>query len=159
MYGSAASVLHLAGLPGDVDDAVQDAMISIMKTPPTGPVNWEALLVAAAKRKGIDRVRSAHHRHSGGPLDEEPYDQPDSVDVAEEAITAAERPEVIARVRAAFDRLDERHQHVLIERLINARPRNSVAADLDVSPGRISQIVDEGLQALRDTLQREEVIT
>ncbi|HEY0227397.1 MAG TPA: sigma factor-like helix-turn-helix DNA-binding protein, partial [Mycobacterium sp.] len=120
--------------------------------------NWEALLVVAAKRKAIDRVRSAHHRHSGGPLDQDHHDQSDGADVAEEAIAAMDRPQIIARVREALDQLDEVHRRVLIERLVIGRLRKLVAADLGVSPGRISQILDEGLQSLRDILQEPEVI-
>ena len=32
MYGAAAAVLHPAGLPDDVDDAVQDAVLSIWES-------------------------------------------------------------------------------------------------------------------------------
>lgn len=41
-------------------DAVQEAMVSLMKAPPTEPPrSWEALLVATSKRRALDIVRSA----------------------------------------------------------------------------------------------------
>jgi DNA-directed RNA polymerase specialized sigma24 family protein len=59
MYRVAASVLRGAGLVNFAADAVQDAIVSMMTSPPSGVRNWEAFMVAAAKRKAFDRCRSA----------------------------------------------------------------------------------------------------
>ncbi len=58
MHRVAASVLREAGRASEASDAVSDAMVSIMASP-RDVRNWEAFLVTAAKRKALDRVRSA----------------------------------------------------------------------------------------------------
>jgi RNA polymerase sigma-70 factor (ECF subfamily) len=85
MHQVAASVLREAGLASQAGDAVHDAMVSIMSSPPNNIRNWEAFLVTAAKRKALDRIRSADARHTGSGLPEEALNrEDDGVDIAEE---------------------------------------------------------------------------
>ena len=89
MYRIAARVLREAGLAESAEDAVMDAMTSLMNSPPTETVrNWEAVLVTAAKRKALDLLRSAAIQHRGPQLDET-HDTNDrtSVDIAEDSAT------------------------------------------------------------------------
>ncbi|MDK6499285.1 sigma factor, partial [Escherichia coli] len=53
MHTVAASVLREAGRASEAEDAVQDAIVSIMASPPENVRNWEAFLVTAAKRKAL----------------------------------------------------------------------------------------------------------
>ena len=60
MYGVAYEVLRGSGRVDLAGDAVQEAMVSLMKSPPRElPRSWEALLVVTAKRRALDIVGSA----------------------------------------------------------------------------------------------------
>jgi RNA polymerase sigma-70 factor (ECF subfamily) len=84
MHKVAASVLHEAGLASEAGDVVNDAIVSIIASPPTEVRNWEAFLVTAAKRKALDRIRSAEVRHSGPGFVASRHDQVDDTDIAED---------------------------------------------------------------------------
>ena len=51
MHKVAASVLREAGRADEAGDAVQDAIVSVLASPPGKVANWEAFLVTAAKRR------------------------------------------------------------------------------------------------------------
>ena len=53
--------------------------------------------------------------------------------------------------------LDDRHRKVAWEYVALERPRAEVAADLGVTPGRVSQMAKRALEHLRDAMSREEV--
>ncbi|MEH3138815.1 MAG: sigma factor [Mycobacterium kyogaense] len=57
MYKVAASVLRDQGLQSQAADAVSEAIVSILASPPENVANWEAFLVTAAKRKALDIIR------------------------------------------------------------------------------------------------------
>jgi RNA polymerase sigma factor (sigma-70 family) len=155
MHHVAAAVLREAGLADQANDAVQDAIESIISSPPSEVQNWEAFLVTAAKRKGLDRLRSATVRHAGPRLTEE-HDRPDDVDVADDAANAVDRSRRASHVWDALAVLDERHRKAVWLRVACERPRDEVAAALDVTPGRISQMVKRGLEQLHEAISREE---
>ena len=71
MYRVASRVLREVGLADRAEDGVQDTMVSLMKAPPVGVGNWEAVLVTTAKRRALDILHSAAIRHSGPQLGEE----------------------------------------------------------------------------------------
>src|SRR5690606_23579267 len=104
MYGTARAVLRQKGLVDLADDAVQAAMMSVMKRPPTGEVrSWEAVLVDAAKKRALDIVGSAPVRRS--------------TELTEEAVARAEslagqdateqRLDRVAAAKAVIARLDD----------------------------------------------------
>ena len=136
MYGVAYEVLRGSGRWDLAADAVQEAMVSLMKAPPSEPPrSWEALLVVTATRRALDIVRSAAVVRG--------------VEYAEEYVAggaapdedgALERLEHMARARAAIVRLDAQEHYVLAQYIVLDRPRDEVAAELGVTPGRISQI-------------------
>lgn len=157
LHRVAAAVLRDAGLADQAGDAVGDAIVSIMSSPPKGNIrNWEAFLVTAVKRKALDRVRSAGIRHRGPELAEE-HDRHDSTDLAEEVAEAVDRRSLAARAYDALAVLDERHRKVAWDYLALERPRGVVASELGVTPARVSQMAAEALHELRKTLAWEEV--
>lgn len=158
LHRVAASVLRDRGLTDHANDVVQDAFLSIMTSPPKAEVrNWEAFLVTAVKRKAIDRLRSAEVKHAGPELAEE-HDQADVTDIADEATETVDRRRLAAKAYDALAVLDERQRKVAWDYLALERPRAQVAAELEVTPARVSQIAAEVVIRLREEMDREEVI-
>ncbi|MBK6885378.1 MAG: hypothetical protein IPH03_02300 [Tetrasphaera sp.] len=61
---------------------------------------------------------------------------------------------------SAWDKLsvlDDRHRRVAWEYVAKGRPRQEVAAELGVSPARISQMATRALRDLREALEQEGV--
>jgi RNA polymerase sigma factor (sigma-70 family) len=156
MHKVAASVLREAGLASEAGDAVQDAIVSIMASPPTNVQNWEAFLVTAAKRKALDRIRSADVRHAGPALIESRHDRPDDTDIAEDVAADLDRKQSAAVAWDCLSILDDRHRKVVWETLALGRPRNEVAAELGVSPPRVSQMTTRALTLLREEMNKRE---
>lgn len=155
MYRVAASVLRGTGREHEVEDAVSDAITSLIASPPKDVENWEAFLVAVTKRKAIDRLRSAHVRHAGGPL--MPQDErPDGADIAEQVADEVDRARAAARAWECLAVLDARDRTVVISIAVEGRPGKDVAKDLGVTPGRVSQILTKSLQQLKDEMGRRE---
>ena len=136
MYGVAYEVLRGSGRVDLAADAVQEAMVSLIKAPPAEPPrSWEALLVATSKRRALDIVRSAAVVR--GMEYSEEYVPGASVPEEDDAM---ERLEKMARARPAIARLDAQEHYVLAQYIVLDRPRGDVAAELGVTPARISQI-------------------
>ena len=97
------------------EDAVQEAVISLWRKPPTDVENWEAIFVQAVKWKVYDMLKSSVRMHEhlvldeGTPLDAE--HGPDDL-ALDPAVAAAE----IARVRAAWGDVDLCPHDVRVER-------------------------------------------
>ena len=156
MHKVAASVLHEVGHASESGAAVHDAIISIMASPPQNVRNWEAFLITATKRKALDRVRSAAVRHAGPEFAEAIHDRPDDSDIAEDVADAIDRQELARHVWDCLSVLDERHRKVVWETVALERPRSEVAAELKVSPARVSQMTTRSLVLLREEMRRRE---
>jgi RNA polymerase sigma factor (sigma-70 family) len=156
MYKVAASVLRDAGLASQAEDAVQDAIVSIMASPPNNVRNWEAFLVTAAKRKALDLIKSAAVRHAGPEFTESAHDRIDGVDIAEDVADDLDRKERAATAWDCQSILDARHRKVVWDIAALERSRNDVASELDVSPGRVSQMLTRALADLQQEINRRE---
>lgn len=156
LHKVAASVLRDAGRASEAEDAVQDAIVSIMASPPENVRNWEAFLVTAAKRKALDRIRSAEVRHAGPEFVEAVHDRADDSDLAEDVAEAIDQQEQAGRAWACLAILDERHRKVVWETAALGRPRSEVAAEMNVSPARVSQMATRSLALLREEMHRRE---
>ncbi|MFG6476920.1 sigma-70 family RNA polymerase sigma factor [Microbacterium sp. P06] len=149
MYGVAYEVLRGSGRVDLADDAVQEAMVSLMKSPPKEtPRSWEAMLVATAKRRALDIIRSAAMVR-GVEFAEEflPGEVPSGED------ETLERLEKMARARPVIARLDPQAHTVLAQYIVLDRPRAEVAAELGVTPARISQIATKVLAEINAAVQ------
>ena len=156
MYRVAAGVLREAGRESEAEDAVSDAIVSLLASPPTGVANWEAFLVTAAKRKALDRLRSAEVRHAGPDLDTSVHDRSDGFDLADEVATDIDRQRRAAVAWDALAVLETRHRKVVWEIAGLGRKRAEVAADLGVTPARVSQMMTRALEDLRGEMRRKE---
>lgn len=159
MYKVAAAVLREVGRASEAADAVNDAIVSIMTSPPREVRNWEAFLVTAAKRKALDRVRSADVRHAGAEFVESIHDRADNTDVAEDVADALDRKERAALAWDCLSGLDERHRKAVWETVALERPRSEVAAELGVSPARVSQMRTRALAILREEASRRKGVS
>jgi RNA polymerase sigma factor (sigma-70 family) len=156
MYRVAARVLRNAGREAEAADAVMAAMESLMKSPPRNVTNWEAMLVKTTKRRALDLLRSASVRHTGRELEPE-SDAPDQTDVAAEVVELVDLRRGGAYVWDALASLDERHRKVVWEYVALGRPRQDVAAELGVTPARVSQMATKALRILREELEKKGV--
>ena len=156
MHKVAASLLREAGLESHARDAVQDAIVSIMASPPQNVQNWEAFLVLAVKRKAIDRIRSADARHAGPELDESVHDYVDDrVDVADQVAEAIDCSRRAGFAWDALSVLDDRQRKVVLDITALERSRGDVAAELGVTPGRVSQIMKQALALLEEEMTEQ----
>lgn len=158
MHKVAASVLREVGRASQAADAVHDAIISIMASPPQphSVRNWEAFLITAAKRKALDRIRSAEVRHTGPEFVEATHDRADDSDLAEDVADAIDRQKRARQACDCLSVLDERHRRAVWETVALERPRSEVAAELNVSPARVSQMTTRSLALLREEIRRRE---
>jgi len=155
MYRAAASELRGAGLADLAGDAVQDAIVSIMTAPPHDVRNWEAILVNAAKWKARDRVKSAAVSHAGPELSHH-HDRADGTDLAEDVVDDLEVQRLSAVARESLSVLDERHRKAVWDFAALNRPRSDIAAELGVTPGRVSQMTKKALGLLQEEINRRE---
>lgn len=156
MHKVAASVLREAGRASEADDAVHDAIVSIMASPPENVRNWEAFLVTAAKRKALDRIRSAEVRHAGPEFVEASHDRADDSDLGEDVADAIDQQERAGHAWDCLSVLDERHRKAVWETTALGRPRSEVAMELSVTPARVSQMTTRSLAVLREEMRRRE---
>lgn len=156
MHGVAASVLRKAGRASEAEDAVQDAIVSIMASPPEDVRNWEAFLVTATKRKALDRIGSAAVRHAGPEFVEAVHDRADDSDLAEDVAKAIDQQERAGHAWGCLAILDERHRKAVWETAAMGQPRSAVAAEMNVSPARVSQMSTRSLALLREEMRRRE---
>ncbi|WP_245702841.1 sigma-70 family RNA polymerase sigma factor [Arthrobacter subterraneus] len=156
MHKVAASVLREAGRASEADDAVHDAIVSIMASPPENVRNWEAFLVTAAKRKALDRIRSAEVRHAGPEFVEASHDRADDSDLGEDVADAIDQQERAGHAWDCLSVLDERHRKAVWETTALGRPRSEVAMELSVTPARVSQMTTRSLALLREEMRRRE---
>lgn len=157
MHRVARRVLRDTGLESEADDVVSAVITSILQNRPTGVEKWEAFLVRATRNRAIDKLRSAAVKHAGPELGPE-HDLPDDHDLGEDVADLIDAQSRAHRVRASVASLDPRLQTVAWEYIGKERPRQEIAAELGVSPGRISQMAKQVLELLRETISREEVL-
>lgn len=154
MHKAAKRMLRGAGLVDLSGDAVQDAIESLIKSPPQEAVeNWQSLMVVAAKRKALDRLKSAAVRHAGPELSDVHHHSTEP-DISDDVSEDIDRQREAARARDALKTLTERDREVVVRRAVLEHPRDQVAADLGVSPARISQITKAALEQLRETMEK-----
>lgn len=172
----AAQELRSAGLTAQAEDVVAKAVEDLLKKPPKDVDNWDALIVNAIKFRAKDLLKSAAVRHAdhgragdgagdGAGDDEDAHDRrletgrPVTLGTYQDfdPVEASERATIAQAVRAAVGRLDPPADEIVRRIKLEDEPAKDVAADLDKSPGRISQILKQALQQLADDSNLMEV--
>lgn len=144
--------LHGSGLQADAQDVVSTAVLSLMEHPAGEVTNWRALLIDVVNKKALDHMRSAWaRRHDGRSPD------PDQVD--DERFEIADLEDTIdmgAAMETATDALNSLpkiHHTVARECIWHERKQSEVAAELGISQPRVSQVLKEAKEMIREKLQ------
>lgn len=157
MYKVAKRELKNAGRPADeAQDVVMAAMESLMKAPPKGVINWEAMMVRTTQWRAKDFLKSAAVRHSSS-ADLADHDEASPATVEDDVAEAVDRQRAAAVAWGKLALLEKRHRMVAEEYIAKERPRDEVAAELGVSPARVSQMATESLRQLREAIEMEGV--
>ena len=156
MFRVAARTLRGAGRAAEAEDVVMMAMESLMKKPPRDVANWEAMMVKATTLRALDLLKSAAVKHAAGAaLVDHECAAPATIE--DDVIEAVDRQRAAANAWDKLSILDERHRYVAWEYVAKGRPRDEVAAELDVSPARVSQMATNALKELKEALEKEGV--
>jgi RNA polymerase sigma factor (sigma-70 family) len=147
MYHAAAWVLEGQTHAGvSASDVVQKVVIELQRLGlPTDARDLGALLVRRTIQRAYDELRRAR-RHPTIPLGEDAQDLADERADVERIALARLRLEC---ARRELPGLPPRERHALVERVMKARPANEVAGELQVTPQRVSQLVNQAIRKLR----------
>lgn len=156
---TAASVLLRSFKLRDGDlDVVQQVFLELQASPPEETINnWEAFLVQCTRLRAIDYGRKQHVKKWGGSVEDEDFDlaDPTSGDDIAEVDSAIDSAIRMVDVRVAMAGLSDRERHVIQRLELHGATRNEVAADLGVTPPRISQIRKAALEKVRAHIERD----
>lgn len=124
------------------DDIVGDVVRELMLKPLPATANLRGYLTTAVRNRARDLVRRSRHE---APVDNE-FDEL----VGDDDIEApSDRAELAKQAVAGLGGLSERERYAVRERVMLCRPANEVAADLGVTPQRVSQLVNAAVGRLR----------
>lgn len=160
MYRVARSMLR-----GDdehhAEDIVQEAVLSVLRNPPTNVESWEALFVQVVKRKVYDLWKSSVHRKErlvfddAVPLEDELGGDDLGIDPAVVVEEIREREAAVTHVRRALAELERTdpeaaHSYRQVKEL--GRTSGEVAVGMGVSDSRVRQHVMRARKRLREIL-------
>jgi RNA polymerase sigma factor (sigma-70 family) len=150
MLRAAGKVLTKFGRADLIEDAVQQAFCSVLEKPPKPPPDsWTAYLTRIAHDKAVDIGNNIVHTRR---LSERSLQRGDVDDVAETVTDKISRERMLAALPVALTTLPCRNRAILIAVFINGRKQADLAAEFQLSKGRISQITSAALRNLRQTL-------
>jgi RNA polymerase sigma factor (sigma-70 family) len=147
MYHAAAWALEGRAHAGvSAGDVVQKVVIELQRLGlPADTRDLRAVLVRRTLQRAHDEVRRAR-RHPTIPLEEDTPDQVNEDADVERIVLARLHLECAQR---ELPGLPPRERHAVVERVMNGRPANEVAGDLQVTPQRVSQLVNQAIRKLR----------
>ena len=147
MYHAAVWVLEGRALAGvSAGDVVQKVVIELQRLGLSADTrDLGALLVRRTIQRAYDELRRAQ-RHPTIPLEEDAHDLADEQADVERIVLARLRLECAQR---ELPGLPPRERHALVERVMKARPATEVAGELQVSPQRVAQLVNQAIGRLR----------
>lgn len=129
-------------------EVVSQAFVELMERPPVEhPANWEAFLIRVVTCRAIDLLRKEHldRREAFPEADAQAGSVVDGTQLVIERLA----------VDQLLDQLDQRSRYVLEQVIMLKRPAQEVAAELGLSPGRVSQLKTEALKQLQLELAQE----
>lgn len=158
MWNAAYRELSWVSLGHLADDAVSEAMISLMKAPPPDGVrNWGAFMAKCAMRRAQDLRRAATGKAKVDTEYAARDDRPDQADFVDDLADSIDARRLGASAWALLGRLSADERFALVEYKVNGRLQADVAKDLGVSRGRVSQLCTAALEKLATMMQEEGV--
>jgi RNA polymerase sigma factor (sigma-70 family) len=145
------------------EDVMQEAVLSVLRNPPEGVRNWEALFVQVVKRKVWDLWKSSAHKHEllvfddVAPLEDELGGDDLGMDPAVMVEETREREAVVTLVRGAFAELaraDPDAAYAYLQVKEHGRKSEEVAAEMGVSGSRVRQHVMRARALLMEIVSR-----
>lgn len=174
----AATHLRAAGLSEHAEDVVHNAVHSLWQNPPGRVESWEALMFATIRWRAIDLIKRVENQRadkSAAPKNEG-GEQTDGADDwtqkrldtgrnltggdyphRDDPSVALERSELIDSVRAAISRLPSPDKEIVTRIKLHGEMGKSIAEELSITPGRVSQILKRALATLAHDTQLQEV--
>ncbi len=155
MWKVAVHILRPAGHMDLVEDAVMQAMQSLLSAhPPPDVHNPEALLVTVTRRRALDLLRKSDVRlHATQELHLEDVHDTDG-DIAEDTALRLDRERLGRQAVAELATLPALQQAVIRMVIMEEQEAKQVAVELGLSQARISQIRKAALMSLRDRLRQ-----
>lgn len=151
----AASVLRKSALRDEYEDVVSDVFLQLQERLPPDVANWEAYLVTMVKRRAVDQLRSKDEKRRDGGETEWSKVEDEREDLAEFE-TEFDRGRQLARAWAAIPVLTDQERTVLGRVFGREQSGKDIAAELGLTPGRISQLRTSGLQKMKNAMEKEE---
>jgi RNA polymerase sigma factor (sigma-70 family) len=147
MFHAAGWVLEGQAHAGvSAGDVVQKVVIELQRLGlPADTRDLGALLIRRTIQRACDELRRAQ-RHPTIPLEEQVHDLADEQADVERIVLARLR---LACAQRELPGLPPRERHALVERVMKGRPANEVAGELQVTPQRVSQLVNQAIRKLR----------
>ena len=150
MYGVA---IRMLGDRQTAEDVLQEVYLNVWRKAASfdetraSPITW---LVAIARNRAIDRVRSGAAARLGAPL-EEASGVSDPAPIATETIEAAQENR---RLYACLEELEMRQQAAIRAAFIDGLTYEELAERSDVPLGTMKSWIRRGLAKLRTCLER-----
>lgn len=168
---SGESTLTLVG-GTSAEDVLSEAVLSLLRYEPDGPVNWEAFASSIAHRRAVDALRKAtkgRELPDGGeiPIASLDLESPEGQRVADEVADARGEPldeEVVDRiledqrllaVRQVADKVLTQRDRDIFFRITRGETREAIAGDVNLTPQRVGQIYAEAIRKTNDGLKHD----
>lgn len=158
MWNAAARELVWVGMGHLAEDAVSEAMMSLLKfSPPDGVRDWAAFMANCARRRAQDLRRSATGKARVDTAYSARDTRQENQDFVDDLVETIDRRPLAAKGWAKLEMLGERERFALVQFKLNGRPQDDVAKDLGVSRARVSQLATAALKKLATMLEEEGV--
>ena len=138
---------------GEAEDVLQDVYMTVWRRAETfnpdraSPITW---LVAIARNRSIDRLRSSANARRARPLD----DAVEVRDTAPSALAQVESGEEHRRLMNCLGELEERHAVAIRSAFLDGATYEELAQRVDVPLGTMKSWIRRSLKRLRDCLER-----
>ncbi len=141
----------------DAEDAVQDAMVSVLNAPHLLSVieNIGGWLYTVVQRRCVDILRGENVRRSGDHDADIEATFEEAFDVAEQL----ERQELVSAVADAVKHLEAPLRFAFVENALEGKTFKEIAAESGIPMGTLMARKQRAIEAIRSELQRREFVS
>lgn len=150
MYRMAYAILREHDLTAEAEDVVHNVITELLSKPPSKTVdNWQAYLVKSVKFRALDKIKEAFVKNRERSSVESPDYPDDTQDLSQDVADDLERLADAAHLHEHLATLPSQERQVLWRVFGLEEKQKTIADEMGLSPGRISQIRKDGLTKLR----------